>query len=721
MTRSRTAKVHKTSYAERVLGAMTQIQKEHRKHAVHMATLRAQVRKNAAAKRDTLGPHWSQWVGKAVHKLTEDGVIQHTGSQEVTFTPEGKNLISSAKKGVSGEDDLWHRVSTSISRGTKRRRSSTGPNREAPSISANKRLRSVSTIRTSTSQSPVRPSRKSIPTVAFRDISPLTDISESEGEQEHYEEENARLKSQLRSKNIEIEELRNRVATLTQQQATTPSISRHATPEPSFDSSHALAPIRPEVAILKVGKGITRTQSGSIIPNISKQPTPAPSDSGDDEIEAELARGDTAPLEMDTESATATPGTMLTPSSPSRPQPGQPMFDMERREPNSRLQPGHDALRGGAGEAIGELEQHRPTGRVEELERLLGEKETVISDLQLVKEGLTERNSGLQEEIAKIRSYLAEETEKIERANSNVRIKEHDISTLKQSLTSLQAEREDIANRLLREQANLHNFKSTNEGLVASLMDVRSNLSSVQAELFESRQLASAKDEALVQTAEKLAIVERSKLDSEKALQDGNAELRKAQEGLRSSESLMASLNEDSKTKDAKILDLSGKLADAEQRVSITEELLAAAEARSEEAQQELNRKIMALQNSADLGRAEINGLSSKVAEVEIQLEEAKASLVGARAAGLQMKMELESEKRRTSGLGEEKAKADEIIGTLERRIAELTAEAKQHAEVIGVLKTCIDDYRQLQAKSLDDLMKKVDSIQPDNRPIGVC
>ncbi|KAJ2936885.1 hypothetical protein H1R20_g203, partial [Candolleomyces eurysporus] len=721
MARSRTAKVHKTSYAERVLGAMTQIQKEHRKHAVHMATLRAQVRKNAAAKRDTLGPLWSQWVGKAVHKLTEDGVIQHTGSQEVTFTPEGKSLISSAKKGVSDEDDLWHRVSTSISRGTKRRRSSTGPNREAPSISANKRLRSVSTVRTSTSQSPVRPPRKSIPTVAFRDISPLTDISESEDEQEHYEEENARLKSQLRSKDIEIEELRNRVATLTQQQATTPSISRHATPEPSFDSSHALAPIRPEVAIRKVGKGITRTQSGSIIPNISKQPTPAPSDSGDDEIEAELARGDTAPLEMDTESATATPGTMLTPSSPSRPTPGQPMFHMERREPNSGLQPGHDALRGGTGEAIVELEQQRPTGRVEELERLLGEKETVISDLQLVKEGLTERNSGLQEEIAKIRSYLAEETEKIERAHSNVRTKEHDISILKQSLTSLQAEREDIADRLLREQANLHNLKSTNEGLVASLLDVRSNLSSAQAELLESQRLASAKDEALVQTAEKLAVVERSKLDLEKALEDRDVELRNAQEGLRSSESLMASLKEDSKTKDAKILELSGKLADAEQRVSITEELLAATEARSEEAQQELNRKILALQTSADLGRAEINGLSSKVAEVEIQLEETKASLVGARAEGLQMKMELESEKRRTSVLSEERAKADEIIGTLERRIAELIAEAKQHAEVIGVLKTCIDDYRQSQAKSLDDLMKKVDSIQPDNRPVGVC
>ena len=260
----------------------------------------------------------------------------------------------------------------------------------------------------------------------------------------------------------------------------------------------------------------------------------------------------------------------------------------------------------------------------------------------------------------------------------------------------------------------------------------------MQAELLESQRLGSAKDEALVQTAEKLAVVEASKLDLEKSLQDEDAKLRDAQEGLRSSENLVASFKEDSKTKDAKIHGLSGKLADAEQRVSITEESLAAAEARSEEAQQELNRKILALQTSADLGRAEIDGLSSKVAEVEILLQDTKASLVGAKAEGLQMRMELESEKRKTSVLGEERAKADEIIGTLERRITELTAEARQYAEVIGALKTCIDDYRQSQIKSFDDLMKKVssqfthpvvdfltcfpqvDSIQPDNHPFGV-
>ena len=481
---------------------------------------------------------------------------------------------------------------------------------------------------------------------------------------------------------------------------------------PSSDSSHVdvPSPIRPEVAIRLVGKGVTRTQSGSIIPNVSKQPTPAPSDSGDEENEAAYTRGDTAPLEVATESATATPRAMLTASSSSRPQPGQLNFQMEGRESDSQSRPGHDADHVGVGEVNVEAGQQRLIGHVEELKRLLGQKETVISDLQLVKEGLTERNSDLQDEIAKIRSCLAEETEKTERAIADVKARENEVSILKQSLASLQTEQESTTNRLLREQAAHLNAKSTNEGLEASLLGLRSTLSSVQAELLEAHGLATAKDEALAQTAAKLAAVETSKLDLEKALQDRDAALRDAQERLRSAENLLASLREDSKAKDVKIHDLSGKLADAEQRVSITEESLVAAEARSEEAQQELNRKILALQTSTDLGRSEIDGLSSKVTEVEILLEETKASLVGVKAEALQAKMELESEKRKTSTLGEEKAKADGIIITLERRITELTTETRQYSEVIVALKASIDVYHQSQIKSFDDLMKKVSS-----------
>lgn len=68
-----------------VLQAFSQARK-HRRH-IHLATLRAQghlsalshvltfnltnfiVKKNAESQRDKLGPQWSSWVSKAVHRL----------------------------------------------------------------------------------------------------------------------------------------------------------------------------------------------------------------------------------------------------------------------------------------------------------------------------------------------------------------------------------------------------------------------------------------------------------------------------------------------------------------------------------------------------------------------------------------------------------------------------------------------------------------------------
>jgi hypothetical protein len=77
-----------------VLGAFNQVQREHRKHSVHLATLRAQgkfvylrflldirhsmvptVKKNAQSKKDELGPCWTHWVGKAVEKLVSRLVL----------------------------------------------------------------------------------------------------------------------------------------------------------------------------------------------------------------------------------------------------------------------------------------------------------------------------------------------------------------------------------------------------------------------------------------------------------------------------------------------------------------------------------------------------------------------------------------------------------------------------------------------------------------------
>ncbi|KAI8969761.1 hypothetical protein BD414DRAFT_255072 [Trametes punicea] len=84
----------KYTYAERVLGALSDIQREHRKHAVHMATLRAHVRKMADARKDRIGPQWSQWVSRTVNRLADDGILDTSDSHgNVTFTPDAKKTI----------------------------------------------------------------------------------------------------------------------------------------------------------------------------------------------------------------------------------------------------------------------------------------------------------------------------------------------------------------------------------------------------------------------------------------------------------------------------------------------------------------------------------------------------------------------------------------------------------------------------------------------------
>ncbi|KAJ7060906.1 hypothetical protein C8F01DRAFT_1141262 [Mycena amicta] len=121
-TKSSSPKTPKASYAERVLGSFSQIQREHKRHSIHIATLRAQVQKNATARQDKLGPHWKNFVGKAIHKLQDSGFFEASEpAGSVALTPEGKKAIQTARRAldlpsnsedVTPEDEslLWKEV-----------------------------------------------------------------------------------------------------------------------------------------------------------------------------------------------------------------------------------------------------------------------------------------------------------------------------------------------------------------------------------------------------------------------------------------------------------------------------------------------------------------------------------------------------------------------------------------------------------------------------------
>ncbi|KAJ7185881.1 hypothetical protein C8R46DRAFT_1185476 [Mycena filopes] len=120
MVASKTKLVIKYTYAERVLGSFSQIQREHKKHAVHLASLRAQIQKTATARKDKLGPHWRNWVTKAVHRLEEDGILEADEPGTVALTPDGKKAILAARRVLAlpahdslsstQEDQLWKQV-----------------------------------------------------------------------------------------------------------------------------------------------------------------------------------------------------------------------------------------------------------------------------------------------------------------------------------------------------------------------------------------------------------------------------------------------------------------------------------------------------------------------------------------------------------------------------------------------------------------------------------
>ncbi|TFK68346.1 hypothetical protein BDN72DRAFT_841921 [Pluteus cervinus] len=311
------------SYAERVLGAFTQVQREHRRHSVHLATLRAQVKKNAEVHKDKLGPQWSNWVGKAVHKLEQEGVLASEPSGNVTMTPDGKKAMQNARRSIitaksaqptSEQEEqvlkhVTHLAALGQVRGIKRGRTE-GPESDdesdgdvytprARSRPSTKRTK-ASVVSTPKGKKPISKMTKAELRAEIADLkqvhrkdafwrgtSPLTDIDN--------EEEIERLRDALKERDEELLTIRRELAQGSGQEGSGDQAvdegndnGRFMTPESHFDFLPS-SPTRPylpnhirekEIAPLELG----RTQSGSLISPLSKRPTPAPSaHSGDEE------------------------------------------------------------------------------------------------------------------------------------------------------------------------------------------------------------------------------------------------------------------------------------------------------------------------------------------------------------------------------------------------------------------------------------------------------
>lgn len=98
MVSTRNKRKSQYTYAERVVGALSQLQREQRKHSVHIASLRAQVKRTATDRRDSLGPQWSNWISKAINKLEGQGVLETTSPSRVAFTSPAKKALVTVRR-----------------------------------------------------------------------------------------------------------------------------------------------------------------------------------------------------------------------------------------------------------------------------------------------------------------------------------------------------------------------------------------------------------------------------------------------------------------------------------------------------------------------------------------------------------------------------------------------------------------------------------------------
>ncbi|KAG0706879.1 hypothetical protein DFH29DRAFT_92077 [Suillus ampliporus] len=308
MVASKTKKTAKYTYTERVLSAFSQAQKEHRRHSIHLATLRAHVKKIAKERKDKLGPQWASWVGKAVKKLEEQGVLQPVDSSgHVGMTPEGKKVLSYARRkflpAITGdaspaqEDAVWKNVSEHFSptsgqkrqrvRSASRLRSVLGEEEEEDSASVRGSPRAKRQRR---APSPVKSPERS-----------LTKMTKAELQTKVRELQRAKLmdqqlKAQLVDREEQLREIQDELRMLkhSAQRARAIMQEEELTELDEQEFQHNMDdefPVPEFVTFDDVqtpragtpagqGAGVIRTQSGSIIHDISMRPTPAPSSPG---------------------------------------------------------------------------------------------------------------------------------------------------------------------------------------------------------------------------------------------------------------------------------------------------------------------------------------------------------------------------------------------------------------------------------------------------------
>ncbi|KIY47887.1 hypothetical protein FISHEDRAFT_74227 [Fistulina hepatica ATCC 64428] len=396
----------KPTYKERVLRAASIIQREHRKRDIHLASLRAQIRKTAEETSDVLGPRWASWTMKAIEKLTEEGLLTSNEAGTVSLTTTGKKAIGEARKSFGIPADaspmkdisVWKAVASLNTR--RARRTSMGSvagvqvnSSVKDKTPARKRRRTTmggrgDDLQRLTKFQLIEELRKSQKTQkVVREESPLTELSE---------DEDVDLQQQQQTQHdtffAPADNNGRGVSAFTEQSpfqadvfAATPQNVDHG----SISSIRARDPV-----------GVVRTASGTLISHISKQPTPAPSEFDTDTLHHD---DDDQDIYMSADADDSRMGLATPQSSPTGPRMARRSAAAADFQLNTALRMAAQQRTAGAAAQIDSLTKQLKERRTE-----LGQLQYQITALKQTAEQLAQEKAAVSQEVMLKDASLAE-------------------------------------------------------------------------------------------------------------------------------------------------------------------------------------------------------------------------------------------------------------------------------------------------------------------------
>ncbi|KAL5495992.1 hypothetical protein ACEPAH_3224 [Sanghuangporus vaninii] len=521
------------TYAERTITAISDIRSHHPRSSIHLKTLKAQIRRNAIAQNDVLGPRWRTGVNLACKLLTDQGVLEpeHPPSR-IVLSPKGKQLIARTRHSIGLPDDhehnqecdenlgrkVMHRLSDAPARARRATSVATAGKedmRKAPSkltraelLEENKKLRQE---------------YEALKRESSRRAAELNaELEDREDEWLEYQDL-ASMRNDFSSDIGDVTLVQDDVQTIEHDKSVPARLDTFRSEETETTGANIGAPR--QLSGNRSSNLLIRTNTGSFISSISKQPTPAPSDAGTESIPSSPAHG----MAFDPDVTLA--DTLMSPTR------GQ---ISDRSKVEEELHNLRERLE--IAEGMWKTLQSGKEKLQEDIERLKMELLEKTADLESVRDLLQQKDREAEERAAKTQdmrqSNLEDQLADLQKELQN---SESIRQTIQAQLEKTQTESEGVKNSLQETikhlEKELMGARGREEALSRKAKETQDECERLQVELQASmEQTREARNElATVQAKLYQEITERTRLEADlAAAREQNVSLENTVSSLRS-------------------------------------------------------------------------------------------------------------------------------------------------------------------------------------------